>query len=95
MPLYDHECQHCENVFEEFLPYEIRRTVCPKCDGPAVRIVSKTKLDLFKPQHFEELGDDNPYITSKAQLARECETRGLKSRLLMEGYKNYQSPKWA
>jgi len=97
MPLYDHECESCGYVFEEVKPYEERTLPCPKCDGVAKRIVSPmrgSQIDVFQPQHFEELGDDAPYISSKAQLASECERRGLVSRYLIEGYRNHDRRRW-
>ncbi len=86
MPLYDHECENCGYVFEDVKPYEERTLPCPKCDGTAKRIVTASKIEVFKPQRFEELGDDAPYIESKSQLARECRKRGLVSRYLEDSY---------
>lgn len=89
MPLYDYECAACGHIQEEFKPYEDREGVCVKCGKQTKRIVSAAKLDIFKEQAYEELGDDAPVISSKQHLARECAKRGLASRMLMEGYHNY------
>lgn len=97
MPLYDHECESCGYIFEEVKPFEERTLSCPKCDGTAKRIVSpmrRGQIDIFEGGHYEELGDDVPYIRSKAHLAEECEKRGLVSRMLKDGYKSHERRRW-
>ena len=93
MPLYDYECP-CGKISELVIPYVDKNTQLCSCGAQAKRIVSKSNshnLDLFKEERYEELGDDAPLISSKRQLARECEARGLKSRMLMDGYNSYGS----
>lgn len=94
MPLYDYECT-CGAISELVVPYEDKNLQkCATCGSPSRRIVSKSNghnLDIFKEERYEELGDDAPLISSKRQLARECEARGLKSRMLMDGYSSYGS----
>lgn len=89
MPLYDYECP-CGKVMEHYVPYSDQTLQRCSC-GLRVsrRIVSGARLDLFKPQHFDELaesGQPAPYIESRDQLARECRKRGVVSRYLSEGY---------
>lgn len=91
MPLYDYRCEKCDAIFEDVQPYEQREIPCPLCQGgPAHRIVSKAKLDIFKAERYEELGDDAPEITSKQHLAEECAKRGIISRRLLESYNQHR-----
>lgn len=92
MPLYDHRCDNCGWIFEQVMKFEEEILPCPKCDSTAKRIFSpmrKEQVGVFKPQRFEALGDDAPVITSKQQLAEECKKRGLVSRMLSDGYRDY------
>lgn len=86
MVIHDYECEECGYVFEDLRPYEERTAQCPKCDGVSKRIVTASKIHTFKPQHFDELGDDAPFIESREQLAKECKKRGLVSRYLEDSY---------
>lgn len=91
--LHDYKCEECGDVQEHSLPFEQRSIGCIKCDGTANRIFSFSKnsrtVDVFQEYREENLGDDNPMVTSKQQLARLCEERGLVSRGLNDGYRNY------
>jgi hypothetical protein len=61
------------------------------------RIVSpmnKAQIDIFQGSHYEELGDDIPYISSKQQLSDECQKRGLVSRHLEEGFNAKRPARW-
>ena len=41
MPLYDYECAHCGEAFEEFRPLKDRATApCPRCGKAAKKILS-------------------------------------------------------
>lgn len=89
MVIHDYECEECGYIFEDLKPYEERTAQCPKCDGTSKRIVTASKIQVFQPQRFEELGDDAPLISSKAELARECQKRGLVSRYLEDSYRRH------
>ena len=91
MPLYDYECEGCHKIVERFEPFENREVQSECCPlYQAVRLVSASKLDVFREGRYEELGDDAPYITSKAHLADECRKRGLASKYLMDGYRSFR-----
>lgn len=91
MPLYDHECE-CGKITERFMPYE-QRTITCECGKEAKRIISFRQsartVDVFNEYREENLGDDVPLVRSRAHLAQLCEERGLKSKALMDGYRNY------
>ena len=92
MVIYDYECTQCEAVTEMMGRFEDRELQCPKCQGNAKRIVSRlrsSQIDIFQEQTFEGMADGTPPISSKAQLARECEKQGIYSRMLMEGTRNH------
>jgi late competence protein required for DNA uptake (superfamily II DNA/RNA helicase) len=94
MPLYDYECAKCSTVHELMAPYESRILPSLCCENVLMkRIISQIKLSVFKPQHFEELGDDAPYIESKEQLAKECKKRGLVSAYLEGSYNRHEQTK--
>lgn len=86
--LHDYKCEE-GHITEKFQDWQERVAECSVCGKPARRIVSGSNLDIWKPQHWEELGDDCPLIESKAHLARICEERGFYSRCLMESYRNH------
>lgn len=96
MPLYDYECSQCKTIHEAMAPYDSRILQSNCCPNHSMhRIVSSAKLNMFKPQHFEELGDDAPYIESKEQLAKECKKRGLVSAYLEGSYNRHdQTKRW-
>ena len=95
MPLYDYQCEGCKRIYEIFAPYESRKLDSSCCPNHQLsRIISAAKLDVFKPAHFEELGDDTPYIESKQQLAEECQKRGLRSVYLEGSYNSRRPARW-
>lgn len=93
--LHDYQCESCGKIEEAVQPYEMRDRLCAdwECSGTAHRILSFSKnsrtVDVFNEYREENLGDDNPVVTSKQHLARLCEDRGLVSRGLNDGYRNY------
>lgn len=61
MPYYDHECERCGYLWEEFYSMNADPpTECPKCKGPAKRVILKcpmTKVALGRnelKQHIKE-----------------------------------------
>lgn len=94
--LRDYECNNCKSVFEYYGRYEDRTPECPKCFSQNTqRIVSLPKLDVFREGYYEiDLDERDPYITSKQQLADECQKRGLVSRYLEEGYDAKRPARW-
>ncbi|RLF28924.1 MAG: hypothetical protein DRN14_03300 [Thermoplasmata archaeon] len=87
MPLYAYKCEECENEWEEFKKVDERlNTKCPKCGGKCKIDFSKfgtRNIMFFTPWTYEDLDVYPIHITSKKQLKRECEKRGLKAARLM------------
>jgi putative FmdB family regulatory protein len=47
MPIYEYQCQKCDNVFEVFHKIEEEvHPVCPRCLGQARRVMSATNFIL-------------------------------------------------
>ena len=47
MPIYEYQCQKCDNIFEVFHKIEEEvHAVCPRCLGQASRIMSATNFIL-------------------------------------------------
>jgi putative FmdB family regulatory protein len=47
MPIYEYQCSHCNEVFEIFHKIdEDCKVACPKCLGPAKKIISATNFIL-------------------------------------------------
>lgn len=47
MPIYEYECDHCEEIFEIFHKIdEDCKVACPKCLGPAKKLISATNFVL-------------------------------------------------
>ena len=47
MPIYEYECDHCNEIFEIFHKIdEDCKVVCPKCLGPAKKLISATNFIL-------------------------------------------------
>ena len=91
MVLHDYECPTCGKVVERIQAFEDRTLKC-ECGSIAKRIVSafkRSQIDCFEPYHEENLGDDCPLVTSTKHLGQLCQERGLVSRKLVEGYRNY------
>ena len=47
MPIYEYQCKHCNDVFEIFHKIdEDCKVSCPKCLGPAKKLISATNFIL-------------------------------------------------
>jgi len=47
MPIYEYQCNHCKDVFEVFHKIdEDCKVACPKCLGPAKKLISATNFIL-------------------------------------------------
>ena len=47
MPIYEYECSQCKEIFEIFHKIdEDCKVVCPKCLGPARKLISATNFIL-------------------------------------------------
>jgi putative FmdB family regulatory protein len=47
MPIYEYQCNHCSEVFEIFHKIdEDCKIACPKCLGPAKKLISATNFVL-------------------------------------------------
>ena len=47
MPIYEYECAHCNEVFEIFHKIEEDcKVACPKCLGPAKKLISASNFVL-------------------------------------------------
>lgn len=47
MPIYEYECNHCKEIFEIFHKIdEDCKVACPKCLGPARKLISATNFVL-------------------------------------------------
>jgi len=53
MPIYEYQCTRCEEVFELFQKVnESSQTSCPKCSGPAKKLISATNFVLKGPGFY-------------------------------------------
>jgi putative FmdB family regulatory protein len=47
MPIYEYQCNHCNEIFEIFHKIdEDCKVACPKCLGPAKKLISATNFIL-------------------------------------------------
>jgi putative FmdB family regulatory protein len=47
MPIYEYECEHCNEIFEIFYKIdEDCKVACPKCLGPAKKLISAPNFVL-------------------------------------------------
>ena len=47
MPIYEYQCNHCHEIFEIFHKIdEDCKVACPKCLGPAKKLISATNFIL-------------------------------------------------
>lgn len=79
MPLYDFKCEVCETVFERIVKFEERLDVKCECGGGTKVLIVPHRYIPFKEGWYEHIDKKPIYITSKKQLNRECESRGLTS----------------
>jgi len=81
MPLYAYKCKECGNEWEEFRTVDSRHDAkCAKCGKRGEIDFSKfgsRNVMLFTPFTYEDIDIHPIHITSKKQLKRECEKRGL------------------
>lgn len=84
MPLYDYECKVCGKTFEALSCISDRRSVLCDCGGGCRLLISKPNFHPFPEGPWEHLDVEPVYISSKKQLKRECDKRGLSSVYLMD-----------
>jgi putative FmdB family regulatory protein len=70
MPIYEYECNRCNEVFEIFHKIdEDVKVACPKCLGPAKKLISATNF-VLKGSGFYV----NDYPSKSRQEAKKKET---------------------
>lgn len=85
MPLYDYECNSCKKVFEALAKADNSDApVCESCGGSTRRLVSRATYHKFPEGFWPHLDIDDIYVSSRKQLKRECEKRGLSSVYLLD-----------
>ncbi|MGQ9510191.1 MAG: FmdB family zinc ribbon protein [Thermodesulfobacteriota bacterium] len=53
MPIYEYQCSQCDEIFEIFQKInESSQPACPKCSGPAKRLISATNFVLKGPGFY-------------------------------------------
>jgi putative FmdB family regulatory protein len=72
MPIYEYECKRCKEVFEIFhkIDEEVK-VACPKCLGPAKKLISATNF-VLKGSGFYV----NDYPSKSRQDAKKKEKEG-------------------
>ena len=72
MPIYEYECRQCNEVFEIFHKIdEDCKVACPKCLGPAKKLISATNF-ILKGSGFYV----NDYPSKSRQEAKKEEKDG-------------------
>ena len=72
MPIYEYECKRCKEIFEIFHKIdEDCKVVCPKCLGPAKKLISATNF-VLKGSGFYV----NDYPSKSQQDRKKKETKG-------------------
>jgi len=72
MPIYEYECDRCQEVFEIFHKIdEDCKVACPKCLGPARKLISATNF-VLKGSGFYV----NDYPSKSRQEAKNQEKEG-------------------
>ena len=72
MPIYEYECDRCQEVFEIFHKIdEDCKVACPKCLGPARKLISATNF-VLKGSGFYV----NDYPSKSRQEAKNKEKEG-------------------
>jgi putative FmdB family regulatory protein len=72
MPVYEYECNQCKEIFEIFHKIdEDCRVACPKCLGPARKLISATNF-ILKGSGFYV----NDYPSKHRQEGKKSEKEG-------------------
>jgi len=73
MPIYEYGCDHCDEIFEIFHKIdEDCKVVCPKCLGPARKLISATNF-ILKGSGFYV----NDYPSKSRKEGTKTEKEGL------------------
>lgn len=89
MPLYDYGCKVCGAEFEAYRKIANRYKVeCLICQGEIEILMTCGKRHFFPEGFWDDLAFDPIYISSRAQLRRECEERGKYAKYL-DGFAGY------
>jgi putative FmdB family regulatory protein len=76
MPIYEYECNQCNEVFEIFHKIDDDcRVACPKCLGPARKLISATNF-VLKGSGFYV----NDYPSKTRQDGKKSEKEGVDSK---------------
>jgi len=76
MPIYEYECNRCKEVFEIFHKIdEDCKVACPKCLGPARKLISATNF-VLKGSGFYV----NDYPSKTRQDGKKSEKEGVDSK---------------
>ena len=83
MPLYEHYCQGCDQITEEFCKIDDRKqfVVCKHCGGSAERIISAT-IQRVEPSWLESAkanlhGDNKHTIRDRNDFERYLKKEGI------------------
>ena len=72
MPIYEYECRRCKEIFEIFHKIdESCKVACPKCLGPAKKLISATNF-VLKGSGFYV----NDYPSKSRQDGKKTEKEG-------------------
>ena len=70
MPIYEYECNKCKEIFEIFHKIDEEcKVACPKCLGPARKLISATNF-VLKGSGF--------YVNDYPSKSRQAGTKGDK-----------------
>ncbi len=76
MPIYEYECNRCKEVFEIFHKIdEDVKVACPKCLGPAKKLISATNFFLKGSGFYV-----NDYPSKSRQEAKKKEKEGSETK---------------
>ena len=73
MPIYEYECRRCKEIFEIFHKIDDAcKVACPKCLGPAKKLISATNF-VLKGSGFYV----NDYPSKSRQDGKKSEKEGV------------------
>jgi len=73
MPIYEYECDHCDEIFEIFHKIdEDCKVACPKCLGPARKLISATNFVLKGAGFYV-----NDYPSKSRKEGKKAEKEGV------------------
>ncbi len=73
MPIYEYQCRKCNEVFEIFHKIDEEcNAACPKCLGPAKKLISATNF-ILKGSGFYV----NDYPSASRREGKKAETEGF------------------